>query len=202
MGALRLINALVALAASTPSNADNVTRWQPYIANASHRFGVPTDWIERVMRAESNGETVTNGRPIRSSAGAMGLMQLMPGTWDMMRQSLGLGTNPDDPLDNILAGTFYLKLMYFRFGYPALFAAYDAGPTRFAEHLATGNSLPSETIAYLKKVTAGRQLDPEHIAQPSTEVLFADQDRAEIVGPNTAVAQVSAELFAVRNDNR
>src|SRR5689334_17532186 len=62
--------------------------------------------------------------PDRSRAGAMGLMQLMPATWRAMRASLGLGQDPHDPRDNILAGTFYLRAMYDRFGYPGLFAAY------------------------------------------------------------------------------
>ncbi|GLV24727.1 hypothetical protein TomTYG45_11670 [Sphingobium sp. TomTYG45] len=69
------------------------------------------------MRAESGGQTRWNGRPIRSSAGAMGLMQLMPATWKEMRVRLGLGNDPDQPRDNILAGTFYLRLMHDRFGY-------------------------------------------------------------------------------------
>ena len=42
----------------------------------------------------------------------MGLVQLMPATWMDMRARLSLGSNPDDPRDNILAGTFFLRLMY------------------------------------------------------------------------------------------
>src|SRR3546814_9786258 len=85
------------------------------IEEASTRFGIPTSWIERVMRAESRGLTMLNGRPIRSRAGAMGLMQLMPATWADMRARLGLGRNPDDPRDNILSASFFLRLMYDRF---------------------------------------------------------------------------------------
>ena len=90
------------------------------------------------MRVESGGRTTLEGRPIVSSAGAMGLMQLMPGTWRDMRAVLGLGPDPHDPHDNILAGTAYLRLMYDRFGYPGLFAAYNAGPARYAAYFATG----------------------------------------------------------------
>ncbi len=86
-------------------------------------IGVPVDCIERVMRAESGGRTMLGGRPIVSSAGAMGLMQLMPGTWADMQGRLGLGSDPHAPRDNILAGTLYLRLMHDRFGYPGL-----AGP--------------------------------------------------------------------------
>ena len=113
------------------------------------RFGVPAAWIERVMRAESGGQTMLAGRPITSRAGAMGLMQLMPGTWAEMRAAHALGADPHDPRDNILAGAAYLRAMYDRFGYPGLFAAYNAGPARYAEHLAGGRPLPAETVAFV-----------------------------------------------------
>src|SRR3546814_16843640 len=45
--------------------------------------------------------------------------------------------------------TFYLRLMYERFGYPGLFAAYNAGPARYAAHLRPGRTLPGETRSYL-----------------------------------------------------
>ena len=132
---------------------DAVSRWRPYSREASQRFGVPLDWIERVMRAESGGRTHLDGRPITSRAGAMGLMQIMPATWAETRSRLRLGSDPHDPRDNILAGTFYLRLMYDRFGYPGLFGAYNAGPGRYAAYLASRRPLPGETRAYLAAVT-------------------------------------------------
>lgn len=104
------------------------------------------------MIAESGGRTIWNGRPIVSHAGAMGLMQLMPGTWAEMRSRLRLGHDPHAPRDNILAGTFYLRLMYDRFGYPGLFGAYNAGPARYAAYLRGRQPLPPETRHYLGKV--------------------------------------------------
>jgi len=153
MGSLRLaLFAAVALALSAPAGAGPVDRWSGHIAEASGRFGVPEAWIRRVIRAESGGRTHLNGRPIVSRAGAMGLMQLMPGTWREVRALLRLGADPHDPRDNILAGTYYLRAMYDRFGYPGLFAAYNAGPARYADHLATGRRLPRETVAYVSAV--------------------------------------------------
>lgn len=153
MVALRTFAAALALLVATPAGsqrvADPVAQWQPIIAEASQRFGIPEAWIIAVMRAESRGRTTLDGQPITSRAGAMGLMQLMPGTYAEMRGRLGLGPNPHDPRDNILAGTAYLRLMQERFGYPGLFAAYNAGPGRYAEHLRTGRPLPGETRAYL-----------------------------------------------------
>ena len=156
MAAVKVAMALLlapALAWATPAAADPLDRWSPHIAEAASRFGVPATWIRRVMRAESGGRTTLGGRRIVSRAGAMGLMQLMPATWRDMRARIGLGRDPHDPRDNILAGTAYLRLMYDRFGYPGLFAAYNAGPARYARHLATGRPLPGETVAYLAAVT-------------------------------------------------
>jgi soluble lytic murein transglycosylase-like protein len=98
-------------------------RWGADVAEASARFGIPAEWIRRVIQAESSGRTSWLGRPVVSPAGAMGLMQLMPATWRDMRDTLGLGPDPHDPRDNIIAGTAYLRAMYDRFGYPGLFAA-------------------------------------------------------------------------------
>lgn len=153
MAALRVMTAAVALlVVVAPAHAGSVERWRPHIDEASARFGVPVEWIERVMRAESGGRTTLAGRPIVSSAGAMGLMQLMPGTWAAMRARLGLGPDPHAPRDNIMAGTFYLRLMYDRFGYPGLFGAYNAGPGRYAAYLEGKRGLPGETRAYVAAV--------------------------------------------------
>jgi soluble lytic murein transglycosylase-like protein len=114
-----------------------------YIAEAAQRFGVPEAWIRAVMRAESAGDV----RAI-SSAGAMGLMQVMPATWADLRVRHRLGGNPYDPRDNILAGAAYLREMHDRYGSPGFLAAYNAGPGRYEEYLA-GRPLPAETRAYV-----------------------------------------------------
>lgn len=199
MGALTRLFPAVLLLAATPARADEVDRWRPMIEEASTRFGIPTSWIERVMRAESRGLTMLNGRPIRSRAGAMGLMQLMPATWEQMRARLSLGTNPDDPRDNILAGTFYLRLMYDRFGYPGLFGAYNAGPGAYAAWLAGKRRLPGETVAYLGTVGGTSQPMLPAIQSTAPPPLFVvrrtvSEDRS----PPTA-SEPQASLFAVRN---
>jgi soluble lytic murein transglycosylase-like protein len=200
MDALKHLVAAALVLVAAPAHADEVARWTIYIDEASARFGIPTSWIERVMRAESNGLTTLNGRPIRSRAGAMGLMQLMPATWAAMRARLALGPDPDDPRDNILAGTFYLRLMYDRFGYPGLFGAYNAGPGAYAEWLAGQRRLPGETIAYLGTVGgAPRLAQPVVIpASPPTLFVVRRDDLAQTAAPDPAREQVS--LFAVRKD--
>ena len=115
-----------------------------YAAEAAQRFGVPAHWILAVMRRESAGDV----RAV-SERGAMGLLQIMPDTWDELRARYGLGRDPFDPRDNILAGAAYLRELHDRFGSPGFLAAYNAGPTRYAEHLATGRPLPRETRDYV-----------------------------------------------------
>lgn len=195
MGALRSTLAAALLLAAAPLRADEVGHWRPLVAEASERFGVPAGWIERVMRAESGGRTRLDGRSIRSAKGAIGLMQLMPGTWSDMRARLSLGRDPDDPRDNIMAGTFYLRQLYDRFGYPGLFAAYNAGPARYEQYLA-GRPLPAETRAYL----AGMGIAPGRVAAPERQTLFlVRRDRAD--GPEDGdTAPPVDPLFAVGTD--
>lgn len=155
MGALTRFALLGALNLATPLEARPVDRWQSIIERASIRFGIPARWIEQVIDAESHGLTEVDGHPIRSKAGAIGLMQLMPATWASLRARFHLGDNPDDPADNIFAGTAFLRLMYDRFGYPGLFAAYNAGPGRYARAAAGRTLLPVETQTYLARITGG-----------------------------------------------
>ncbi len=159
MDALKVGAALAALIFGASAEAENVSdrvsRWQPLIAEAAARFALPPAWIVRVIHAESTGLTEVDGKPIRSRAGAIGLMQLMPATWAAMRATYRLGADPDDPHDNIVAGTAFLRQMYDRFGYPGAFAAYNAGPARYSAYLARRSPLPRETVAYLAAATRG-----------------------------------------------
>lgn len=199
MAPLRLGFAAAALAFATPSTATGLAEWRPFVIKASFRFGLPIAWIEHVMRVESGGQATLAGRPIRSRAGAIGLMQLMPATWEMMRVALALGSNPDDPRDNILAGTLYLRMMYDRFGYPGVFAAYNAGPRRFAGHLATGKALPAETIAYLKNVDPTTFGVPPAPPNRSPQALFAIDQPTSREQSMPLSEPARAALFVVQN---
>ena len=131
----------------THVEAAALDRFQAHIIEASQRFGFPARWIEVVIKAESSGEPKAV-----SPRGAIGLMQLMPETWAELRDQHDLGADLFDPRTNILAGTAYLKIMQDRFGYPALFAAYNAGPGRYEDHRRTGKRLPAETRAYVARI--------------------------------------------------
>jgi soluble lytic murein transglycosylase-like protein len=130
------------------------------IAEASARFAVPISLVVEVIRAESSGQV----RAV-SSAGALGLMQVMPATYAELRARHGLGGDQFDPRDNILAGTAYLREMLDRFGLHGAMAAYHAGPGRYAEHLATGRALPPETVAHVQRITA-RLAAPRQLVSP------------------------------------
>ena len=124
--------------------------WAADVAEASRRFGVPERWIREVIHAESRGLASAT-----SPAGAMGLMQVMPRTYAELRDRYGLGANPYDPRDSILAGAAYLREMHDRYGAPDFLAAYNAGTERLDEHLATGRPLPVETRRYVAAVSRG-----------------------------------------------
>jgi soluble lytic murein transglycosylase-like protein len=94
-----------------------------FVTEASRRFSVPEHWIRAVMQVESNAK-----QRARSSKGAMGLMQIMPKTWTELHARYGLGADPYDPRDNILAGAAYIRELYDRYGVPGFLAAYNAGP--------------------------------------------------------------------------
>lgn len=117
------------------------------VREASGRFGIPASWVTALIRVESAGDA----RAL-SPKGAMGLMQVMPGTYADLRRQHGLGPDPWDIRDNILAGAAYLRELQDRYGPDGAFAAYSAGPARYAEHLATGRPLPAETRAYLARL--------------------------------------------------
>lgn len=132
-----------------------MARWTPLISSAAREFDVPTSWIRVVMRMESGGRTMlSESEPITSSAGAMGLMQVMPETYRQMRAQLGLGADPYDPHDNIYAGAAYLKSLYLQYGYPAMFAAYNDGPGHLEDHLHRGRALPAETRSYVRAIAS------------------------------------------------
>ena len=134
--------------AQTAPRSESIDRFAEFIDEASGRFAVPARWIRAVMKVESGGDAHAI-----SSRGAMGLMQLMPGTWVELSVRHGLGLDPFDPRDNILVGSAYLREMHDRFGLAGVLAAYHAGPARYEQHLATGQPLPPETTAYVETVT-------------------------------------------------
>lgn len=148
------------------------------VSQASRRFAIPSAWIWAVMRAESLGDA-----DALSPKGAMGLMQIMPGTWSELRSRYGLGADPYDPHDNVMAGAAYLRELHDRFGKPGFLAAYNAGPGRYEEHLATGRPLAAETLSYMAAVAL---------------LLGAPVDDRELEAAAAGSSWISAPIFVSR----
>jgi len=108
---------------------------------AADKYGLPRNLVRSVMAAESGFSSQAV-----SPKGAVGLMQLMPATAQI------LGVNPNDPVQNVDAGARYLRDLLVKYdGYlwHAL-AAYNAGPAAVDKY----NGVPpySETIHYVWKI--------------------------------------------------
>lgn len=147
------LSAACTMKASAQPRGSNPT--EAVIAEAAAKFSLPPDWIRAVIQAESGGVSTA-----LSEAGAMGLMQLMPGTWGEIRTKLQLGNDPFDLHDNVLAGGFYLRQLLDRFGPRGFLAAYNAGPGRYEQHLVEGRALPLATRLYVVRLAPVIGLDP------------------------------------------
>lgn len=147
LGMTALAAAALSLSGASVHAADASGVVAPLIAEAARRFDLPPQWIGGVMRRESGRRA-----DAVSSAGALGLMQVMPGTYADLRRRYGLGADPLQPHDNVLAGAAYLRELYDRFGEGGFLAAYNAGPQRYFDWLAFGRALPPETRAYADRL--------------------------------------------------
>lgn len=120
-----------------------------WIKEAAQEFGVPAEDLAVLANIESGMDRNSNA----SSAGARGMMQLMPDT------AASLGVNIDDPRDNIRGGAKYYKQMLDKWnGNKAkAFASYNWGPNAVQTAIDKGgesswqNYLPDETARYLIK---------------------------------------------------
>lgn len=115
----------------------------PHLLRLEKKYRIPPGLLGAMMRAESGGQ-----KYVRSSAGAIGPMQLMPGT------AAGLGVDPMDPVQNLEGGAKYMRQLLDRFhgDVVKMIAGYNAGPGAVEQY---GGVPPySETRNHVKKVQA------------------------------------------------
>jgi soluble lytic murein transglycosylase len=139
--------------------------WRPVFESRSKAAGIPSAWAYGVARSESLFMP-----DVTSSAGAVGLMQLMPATGKQIARSAGVRyrgrATLTDPEDNVSLGTTYLSSMLDRFEDNRVLAtaAYNAGPHRVARWLPEDSPLEAdvwvetvpfdETRGYVQRVLA------------------------------------------------
>ena len=134
-----------------PTGIHPSSRFDPFIAEAAEKYDVPASLVKAIIKAESD----FNPQAV-SSAGAQGLMQLMPATGASTARQINLryagSGSLTDPQVNIALGTTYLGKMLARFDGNQVLAtaAYNAGPGAVREH---GGVPPyAETREYVRRV--------------------------------------------------
>lgn len=133
--------------------------YHSFVRKYAEKYSVPEELVFAVIKVESNFDP-----NVVSSAGAMGLMQMLPSTYEWLTTKLADEYSQDDLFDpetNIKYGTYYLQYLYSRFGsWEKAIIAYNWGEGNFGEFLNSegyteGNydSIPvTETRNYVKKV--------------------------------------------------
>jgi len=114
------------------------------ITQEANAQGVPPAIALGVAQTESGiSQWLPNGNVVTSSAGALGVFQLMPAT------AAGLGVDPTDLTGNITGGITYLKQLFDKYGdWSTALAAYNWG----SGHVDSGSAIPGSVMGYVDKV--------------------------------------------------
>ena len=169
VAAIIILSVLIGLSAqflkSYTEHANHPKRFSEYVEKYSEEFRVPESLIYSVIKCESSFDSAAVSR-----AGAIGLMQIKPATFEWLCQKRGDNYETGmlyDPDTNIRYGTYYLSMLYERFGvWETACAAYNCGPSRVASWIEEGKvtesgrltEIPiSETAAYVERVFAAKE---------------------------------------------
>lgn len=131
----------------------NAQKWAPVIAAAEQQYGIPTGLLARQAYEESGYQTnVINGTQ-PSSAGALGILQLMPQYFTSVQVPIPFSTGAIE--GQIAQAAGYLRQLYNQFGnWGYALAAYNAGPGTVQNVLAGTQTLPAQTQNYVSQILA------------------------------------------------
>lgn len=167
-----------------PHGAQPTPEQRALVVQAAREAGVPPDLFMRLVAQESAFRPEVWSGTQRSTAGAIGPAQLMPGT------AAELGVDPLDPYQNLLGGARYLRQQLDAFQDPRLaLAAYNAGPGRVRE--AGGVPAIAETRDYVAAImgqpTPGPRVSPDRaaaiLASPNAPAALKEMVLAQFSGP-------------------
>lgn len=151
--------------------AARASAYWPMVENSADRWDVDPYLVAAVVSTESNW----NHQAV-SSAGAIGLMQLMPMTGELMASKIGINYSPFDPETNIELGTFLLRVLIERWhNWDVALAAYFAGSGGVKKALETDGQFTAGMRKYANGVlkryariqaACGQPLTPAPVAYP------------------------------------
>ena len=191
-------DSIPATAATNPTTTKRTTSSlsvSDAITSASHRYKLDPDFVSSVVSAESGFNPQA-----RSSKGAQGLMQLMPGT----ASQLGV-TDPYDPATNAEGGTRYLRglLERYNFDVPKALAAYNAGPTRVEQH----HGVPPyrETRRYVARIINDynrKKIAEGYVAQRAPKTTEAKRRKPPLTAKTSAAGALAKNKLPDASTNR
>lgn len=119
----------------------------PYYDAAGARFGLSPAFVRAYAQAESQANPNAVGPLTRHGWRAQGAMQMAPATYAEMAKKHGLGGDPKNPADNVMAGAAYLRQLIDEFGPESetVALAWNAGPGYARQYLAGKKGMPQQT---------------------------------------------------------
>ncbi|MBL4684229.1 MAG: transglycosylase SLT domain-containing protein, partial [Nannocystaceae bacterium] len=174
----------------SPEQRQRITLVEPWVTQAAREHGLDPALVHGVIWVESRHQLRA-----KSSAGARGLMQLMPATANAMARQMGATrARVYDAEFNIMAGSMYLARQSKRYDgdIRLALAAYNAGAGNVDKWLARDGELPPNSVRYVELVMdakrrfEARQSPPPVTRPESTMLAKAEQPPAVVPAPPPA----------------